>query len=200
MRRVPGRPGSGRPRTPGLRWVFVALLVPVVLGPAGCGVPVDAEPRRLGEPGRVDASGGPAPHVAGSTVLRLYLVRDGRLVRVPRRVPAPLTAAQQLDNLLAGPTAEESEDGLSTALSTMAVTDVSLAGRRATITLGDRAGQGFRSDEVLAFGQIVCTLTSLPDVGTVSFVADGAPLWVPRADGSLADTPLTIADYSDLLD
>jgi spore germination protein GerM len=163
-------------------------------------VPVDAEPRRLGEPGRVDASGGPAPNAAGSTVLRLYLVRDGRLVRVPRRVPAPLTASQQLDSLLAGPTAEESDDGLSSALSTMTVTDLSLADRRATITLGDRSGQAFRSDEVLAFGQIVCTLTSLPDVGTVSFMADGAPLWVPRADGSLADTPLTIADYSGLLD
>jgi hypothetical protein len=55
-----------------------------------------------------------------------------------------------------------------------------LADGRAVITLGDRAGQGFRSDEVLAFGQIVCTMTSLPEVGTVSFVADGAPLWVPR--------------------
>jgi hypothetical protein len=193
------RPSRTARLTPARR-LAVALLVVLAVGPAGCGVPVDDEPRRLGEPGRMDASGGPAPHAAGSTVLRLYLVRDGRLVRVPRRVPAPLTAAQQLDNLLAGPTAEESEDGLTSALSTMTVTDVSLAGRRATITLGDRAGQGFRDDEVLAFGQIVCTLTSLPDVGTVSFVADGAPLWVPRADGSLAGTPLTIADYSELLD
>jgi hypothetical protein len=148
----------------------------------------------------VDASGSPAADLAGSTVLRLYLVRDGRLVRVPRRVPAPLTPAQQLDTLLAGPTAEESEDGLGSALTAMTVTAVELAGRRATVTLGDRAGQGARSDEVLAFGQIVCTLTSLPDVGTVSFAADGAPLWVPRSDGSLADTPLTIADYSSLLD
>ena len=190
------RPAPG----PAVRRVFVALLTLLVLVPAGCGVPVDDEPRRLGESGRVDASGRPAPHAAGSTVLRLYLVRDGRLVRVPRRVPAPLNPAQQLDNLLAGPTAEESDDGLSSALSTMTVTDVKLADRRAVITLGDRAGQGLRSDEVLAFGQIVCTMTSLPDVGTVSFVADGAPLWVPRADGSLAATPLTIADYSGLLD
>jgi spore germination protein GerM len=178
----------------------LAALVLALLVLAGCGVPPDDEPRRLGEPGRTDGIGGPAPNAVGSTVLRLYLVRDGRLARVPRRVPAPQTPAEQLDTLLAGPTAEESDDGLSSALSTMTVTGLRLAGRRATITLGNRAGQGFRSDEVLAFGQIVCTLTNLPDVGTVSFEADGAPLWVPRGDGILADTPLTIADYSDLLD
>jgi hypothetical protein len=178
----------------------LAVLTLIALTVTGCGVPLDAEPRSLGASGPVDRSGSPAAQVAGSTVLRLYLVRDGRLVRVPRRVPAPLTPAQQLDALLAGPTAEESEDGLSSALTTTTVTNIDLAGRRATVTLGDRAGPGVRSDEVLAFGQIVCTLTSLPDVGTVSFVADGAPLWVPRSDGSLADTPLTIADYSSLLD
>jgi hypothetical protein len=175
-------------------------LMLVVLAAAGCGVPLDDEPRSLGPSGRVDRSGSPAAPVAGSTVLRLYLVRDGRLVRVPRRVPAPLTPAQQLDTLLAGPTAEESEDGLSSALTTTTVTAVELVGRRATVILGDRTGPAVRSDEVLGFGQIVCTLTSLPDVGTVSFVADGAPLWVPRSDGSLAGTPLTIADYSSLLD
>jgi hypothetical protein len=184
-----------------MRRSLILLLVVFLLGAAGaCGVPVDAEPRRLDQHGRVDASGRPAPNAAGSTVLRLYLVREGRLARVPRRVPAPLTPARQLEILLAGPTADESEDGLTSALSAMTVTKVDLTGRRATVTLGNRAGQNFRSDEVLAFGQIVCTLSSLPDVGTVSFVADGAPLWVPRADGSLADTPLTIADYSDLLD
>jgi spore germination protein GerM len=178
----------------------LVTLVLAVLVLAGCGVPLDDAPRRLGDPGRTGTAGGPAPNAAGATVLRLYLVRDDRLVRVPRRVAAPQTPAEQLDTLLAGPTAEESDDGLSSALSTMTVTDLRLAGRRATITLGSRAGQGVRSDEVLAFGQIVCTLTNLPDVGTVSFEADGVPLWVPRADGSLANTPLTIADYSDLLD
>lgn len=177
-----------------------ALLGPATSGLAGCGVPLDDAPRDIRMPGEANASGSPAPDVAGSVVLRLYLVHDGRLVRVPRRVPTPRTPREQLDHLLAGPTAEESDEGLTSALTTMTVTDMQLVGRSATITLGDPSELGVRSDEVLAFGQIVCTLTSLPDVGTVSFVADGQPLRVPRADGSLADGPLTIADYRDLVE
>ncbi|MFI5937728.1 GerMN domain-containing protein [Actinoplanes sp. NPDC051494] len=176
------------------------LLLAMLLVVSGCGVPLDREPRAIETPGRLDASGNPVPAEAGSTVARLYLVRDGRLVRVPRRVPGPLSPRQQLDALLAGPTAEESADGLTSALTTMTVTDLHLAGRRATITIADRADQLVRTDEVLAFGQIVCTLTSQTDVGTVSFVSGGQALGVPRADGSLAEGSLTVADYSGLLD
>nr|WP_306208625.1 GerMN domain-containing protein [Actinoplanes sp. RD1] len=170
----------------------------LALAAGGCGVPLDAEPRPIETPGRIDASGNPVPNGAGSVALRLYFVRDGRLVRVPRRVPAPLAPRQQLDALLAGPTAEESADGLTSALTTMTVTGMTLIDRRATIMLA--GGQPPRSDEVLAFGQIVCTLTSQTEVGTVSFTAEAQPLVVPRADGSLSDTPLTVADYSGLLD
>ncbi|WP_305783595.1 GerMN domain-containing protein [Symbioplanes lichenis] len=172
----------------------------LALAAGGCGVPLDDEPRPIETPGRIDASGNPVPNGAGSVALRLYFVRDGRLVRVPRRVPAPLTPREQLDALLAGPTTEESADGLTSALSTMTVTGMTLADRRATITLADRDNQPPRSDEVLAFGQIVCTLTSQTEVGTVSFEAEAQPLYVPRADGSLSNTPLTVADYSGLLD
>ena len=177
---------------------LTALLLVFLL--AGCGVPLDEEPRSLERQGRVDASNNPVPDGVGTSVVRLYLIRDGRLVRVPRRVPSPRTPQEQLAELLAGPTADESEDGLTSALTTMAVVDLQVISRRAVITLADRADQGVRSDEVLAFGQIVCTLTTQPDVGTVSFVADGQPLGVPRADGSLSPGPLTIADYNGLLD
>ncbi|GAA2597207.1 hypothetical protein GCM10010435_90610 [Winogradskya consettensis] len=180
-----------------MRRVLVVLLA---LTLAGCGVPLDSSPRSIETPGRIDASGNPVPDEAGSAVLRLYLVRDGRLVRVPRRVTTVLGPRQQLAILLAGPTAEESADGLTSALTTMTVTDVDLLDRRATITIGDRPDQLVRSDEVLAFGQIVCTLTSQTEVGTVSFISGGEPLRVPRADGSLADGALTIADYNGLLD
>jgi hypothetical protein len=60
--------------------------------------------------------------------------------------------------------------------------------------------KGCRSDEVLAYGQMVCALTSQgADVGTVSFASGGQPLAVPRADGSLVAGALTIADYADPL-
>jgi hypothetical protein len=83
----------------------------------------------------------------------------------------------------------------------MDVLGMTIINRRATVSIAMPTEQGARSDEVLAYGQIVCTLTSQgAEVGTVSFVTGSEPLAVPRADGSLADGSLTIADYAGLLD
>ena len=176
----------------------MVLLAAVAL--AGCGVPLDSQPRDIDDP-RAQGSSGPLAADAGTAIIRLYLVRDARLVRVARRVPTAQPPGGQLQELLKGPSASESAEGLTTALSTMNVIDMTVVDRRATVSIAEPAGQGARNDEVLAFGQIVCTLTSQgADVGTVSFVSGGRPLAVPRADGSLADGSLTIADYAGLLD
>lgn len=165
---------------------------------AGCGVPVDDEPRDLGAPRAGYGSSAPVPDGFGAAVERLYLVRDGMLVRVIRRVPAPRTPDNMLADLLAGPTVDERADGLGSALSTMSVTGMTIVQRRATIAV---ASPGERSDEVLAYAQIVATLTSQgAEIGTVSFSSDGQPLGVPRADGVLSTAPLTIADYAELID
>ena len=96
--------------------------------------------------------------------------------------------------LLAGPTAQERSDGLVSALTgTTTVTSLTLAGGRATIEVGDRSNAVVRSDEVLAFGQIVCTMTSRLEIGTVAFTSAGTPLGVPRADGALTTAPLTVS-------
>jgi hypothetical protein len=106
-----------------------------------------------------------------------------------------------LEDLLRGPTRSEQEDGLTTALSTMRIEDITVLQRRATVVVGERSADGTRNDEMLAYGQIVCTLTSQgAEVGTVSFVSEGRPLGVPRGDGSLDSGPLTVADYSNLID
>ena len=181
-----------------VRAVVVTLALVAALG--GCGVPADSRPRDIENP-RAHSSDGPLAADAGSQFVRLYLVRDGRLVRVAHRVPQAQSAAGQLRQLLAGPNATESRNGMTTALSTMNVTGLTVVDRRATVEIGTPAAPGARSDEVLAYGQIVCTLTSQgAEVGTVSFLADGRPLAVPRADGALTDAPLTIADYAGLLD
>jgi sporulation and spore germination protein len=164
---------------------------------AACGVPVDDAPRDLGDPRAGSDASSPAPDGFGAAVERLYLVREGMLVRVIRRVPAPRTPDDMLADLLAGPTVEERADGLGSALSTMNVTGMSIVQRRATIAVGS---PGARSDEVLAYAQIVATLTSQgAEIGTVSFSAGGQPLGVPRADGVLSAAPLTIADYAELI-
>lgn len=173
------------------------LLLVALLG--GCGVPLDDAPRDVSAvpPPR---AGAPAPADAGPVVERICLVRDGRLVRTARRIPFARTARQHLADLLAGPTAAESADGLISALTTAEGITLDLQAGRAVVEVGSLVGQGSRSDQVLALGQIVCTLGSRLDVGTVAFTSRGQPLDVPRADGSLASGPVTIADYSTLIE
>jgi hypothetical protein len=180
------------------RLVALALAGAFALG--GCGVPTDSGPRDIDNP-RAHSSDGPLAADAGSQFVRIYLVRDGRLVRVLHRVPAAQSAQGQLQQLLKGPSAAESRNGMTTALSTTNIISLTVVNRRATVEIGTPPAPGARSDEVLAYGQIVCTLTSQgAEVGTVSFLSDGKPLAVPSADGSLTDAPLTIADYAGLLD
>jgi hypothetical protein len=181
-----------------MRRLVTVLLAGLVT--AGCGVPVDSAPRDLDRPDAVSGSDAPAPDPIGNVSERLYLVRDGKLVRVTRRIPVARTPWQMVQDLVAGPTRDEQKDGLTTALSTMRVGATVIAQRRAAVEIGAPAVPGARSDEVLAYAQIVCTLTSQgAEVGTVSFTRGGKPLAVPSGDGLLSTGPLTIADYADLI-
>ena len=167
-----------------------------VLLVGGCGVPTEDLPRDAPVP-PVGISGTPVGGDLGPVVERLCLVRDGRLVRVERRVPVGRSASELMRDLLAGPTGEERRAGLSSSLATASGVSVTVTASRALVEVGDAGG---RTDEVLAYGQIVCTLGTRPDVGTVAFTRDGQPLGVPRANGQLAEYPVTIADYDSLID
>jgi hypothetical protein len=179
------------------RWV-IAAIVAACMVLTGCGVPIENEPHHIDRPGVAAGTSRPPSNLFGTAVERLYLVRDNALVRVTRRVPATRTPSQILQDLLAGPTGAEQQDGLSSALTTMHVEGMTVARRRANVAIGERTGA--RSDEVFAYGQIVCTLTSQgAEVGTVSFSSGGEALRVPRGDGSLSYGPLTVADYAELI-
>jgi spore germination protein GerM len=178
------------------RWVAFAL----VLAVSGCGVPVDRTPREINDIRVPYRSGAPAAQSAGQQIERLCFVQNGKLVRVARRVPVELLPAAKVRDLLAGPTAQESDNGLTTALTATTGVTVVVDGVRATVDVGGgRLAEGLGTDDVLAFGQIVCTLTSQFQIGTVTFTSEGQPLSVPRADASLTDGPVTIADYVALL-
>jgi hypothetical protein len=62
-------------------------------------------------------------------------------------------------------------------------------------SVADLGGQ----EQLLAVAQLVCTLTGRPGVGQVSFTLDGAPVDVPRGDGSLTNEPVSRDDYAALL-
>ncbi|MGS2616779.1 GerMN domain-containing protein [Micromonospora sp. LZ34] len=179
-----------------------AGLAALVLVLAGCGVPAEDAPRTVPAPHGPfpSAATGEATSPAGRVAEVLCFVRDDRLVPVERRLDAVPSPDAQLAHLLAGPSAAERDRGLTSSLpGAVANATVRITGTRADVevdAVDDGAG---RSDEVLAFGQLVCTLTARADVATVSFLRRGQPLGVPRADGSLAEQPLSAADYTHLI-
>ncbi|MGC4897077.1 GerMN domain-containing protein [Micromonospora sp. DT31] len=186
-------------RTPARR-LLPALVVAALL--AGCGVPVDDEPRLVQPPA------GPFPSPAGTTTADpdgrvdepFCFVRGDELVVVNRRVEGLPGVDTHLQHLLAGPDGGERRRGLATALpGTVSVAGATLSGTVATVDVREAGEEIGRSDEVLAFGQIVCSLTQRPDVYGVAFRRGGQPLEVPRADGSVSALPLTAADYRPLL-
>ncbi|UWZ59547.1 GerMN domain-containing protein [Dactylosporangium aurantiacum] len=170
-----------------------------LVGLAGCGVPDEDSPRPI-EPSLIIGSPpAQAPsNPAGAVVERLYLVRDDQLVAVERRVGSTADVAALLGDLVAGPTEAERDEGLSSALTgTDLIAGVRLVDGTAEVSF--RPQSGGRTDDILAIGQIVCTLDARTDVDTVRFLLDGQVLKVPRADGSLTELPLTVADYRTLI-
>ncbi|MDQ7911250.1 GerMN domain-containing protein [Phytohabitans sp. ZYX-F-186] len=183
-----------------------AALAPLLaVAVAGCGVQAEDVPRAVDPPNGVShawATETP-PHAdpgAGAVPERLYLVRGSELVAVTRNVHAQPTLDELLDDLLAGPTDAEKRDGLTSALlGNDIVVGVRLAGGHATVDLTAALDETGRTDQILAFAQIVCTLTAMPGLTAVSFTRGGQPVGVPRADGSLSEAPATAADYATLV-
>lgn len=180
-------------------------LLPVLLALGGllggCGVPAEDEARAVRPPRgpfpTAAVGGTTAP--AGSEEEVLYFVRDNRLVPVVRRVDWTPTVDGQLQRLLAGPTAEERDQGLTSALpGAVSTATAHRVGTRAEVEVPDPGDETGRSDGVLAFGQIVRTLAARDDIDTVAFTQRGRPLGIPRGDGSLSEQPLTAADYAAL--
>jgi hypothetical protein len=180
------------------RW---SLLLPAALLLSGCGLPGEQEARPL-DPGEAPfrlSQPPPAASPTGPRRQRLYLVRGGELVAVPRTASA-LTPQAALTDLLAGPTATERTRGLSTALPVSEeVPPVTVEDGVAVVELAsDGLGPG-RSDDVLAYGQLVATLDATPTVRAVRFVSGETPLRVPKGDGVLTSDPVSLADYREQL-
>ncbi len=178
---------------------LAGLLAAVAL--TACGVPQDDRPRALAPEEVPFASPtDSAPAVAvGDRQVSLGFVRDESVVLSSRTVEDPHTTEEVLELLFAGPSDDETADGLSTFLpSTVTVEDVELVGETAVVTL-----EGPDDSEVLrlpplAYAQIVATLT--PDrVSGVRFRLDDTDLRVPREDSSLTNQPLSRRDYAGLL-
>ncbi|MDG4824934.1 GerMN domain-containing protein [Asanoa sp. WMMD1127] len=179
--------------------VFAAAIA--LLG--GCGVAAEKTPRQIeAPPGPFPtyAAATPAPPGAADAVERLCFVRDARLVAVTRRTTTVPTLAEQFTHLLAGPTDAERDQALTTALTGSPTVSRTAGSTLVTVEVtADGVGAG-RSDEAVAYGQIVCTLAGRTDVSGVVFTRDGQRRGVPRGDGSLSEGPLTTEDYRAIMD
>jgi hypothetical protein len=168
---------------------------------AGCGVPLDDQARPLpSQTAGVRPTATPAVVESGPVTETIYLVKGGMLIAVPRKVPAEPVVDELMADLLAGPTEAEKDLGISSALlGSNVVAAVHVRDGMATVELSaDLEGTG-RNDDVLAYGQIVCTLTTRPGIFWTTFTRGGKRIEVPQGDGSLTSEPLNAASYSRLV-
>ncbi len=190
---------SGRARVT----LAAVLAAGLVAASAGCGLPAENSAREVEPPrGPYQAWTSQTPQAADSGTVpeRLYLLDNDKLVLVVRHVRTESTIDELIRDLLAGPTDGERRAGLTSALlGSDVIAGARLTGGEAVIELTARLDQTGRTDQVLAFAQIVCTLTARPEITGVTFTRDGRRIGVPRADGSLSQGPLTASDYSTLV-
>ncbi len=134
-----------------------------------------------------------------SEPVRLYFVRDKHLVQVTSEVTAPAALKAVVDTLVSGPPATNAT-GLRTALSTEdLVRSVTLTRGRVRIDLTPTFEALPPSDQILALGQLVLTVTARPGVGQAEFTLDGKPVDVPRGNGLLVSGSVVREDYAKLL-
>lgn len=165
----------------------------------GCGIPSEGHPRSVAT---IAVEETPLPSSGGALGrgVTVFLVDGKQLVPVRRALEPPVGAVALIDAIADGPTAEEQARGLRTALSSppkITSATVDRTGHLRVDLARDPAEAG-AAEQVLAFGQVVLSLTSLPSIRSVVFRVGGQPLQVPRGDGSLTTSPLTRQDYAQL--
>lgn len=178
---------------------------------AGCTIGPQAEPRTLDVDldGRSlaipvdDATQELEPVTFASTI---YLVSpDSRLVPVARELRAAPRGAARLralfEALIGGPTEDEIERGLRSLIPpTSTVRDVALDGTTIDLDVSASFASIGGPAELLAVGQVVLTATTFPGVQDLVLQLDGNLTALPLPDGSLTTEPVTLRQFSELLD
>jgi spore germination protein GerM len=187
---------------------FLAVALGVVCAGTACGVPTGEAPTSIAPSdvpyGLTVPSHTPTAAPLAEPALdapRVFLVaQDDRLVARPRELQGT-TREKRLDSLLAelaaGPTGEERDLRLSTALPPdVRLTLGGLVNGTATIDIRvpAEAPSGWASRRAVA--QIVLTTTSVPGVEAVRLTLTGEPVEAPLPGGELTSEPLTAPDYT----
>ena len=185
------------------RRIAVALAALTVLFGA-CGVRTEGQPRLLSDDKvpfdllRPDA----APLVPNASApvtepVTLCFVKDEHLVTAPRVLDSPVEFGDVVGALAETP---NDQAGLRTALGGPRLVErIELQGGVLAIDLTPEVATLGGNDQLFAIAQIVCSLTARPGVGQIAFTLAGAPVDVPRADGSLTSGTVSRDDYAALI-
>ncbi len=170
-----------------LRFHVVLLLV-VALVP-GCGLAPEHEPERV-------PASPPAENVLrapqSTGVVQIYLVRDGRLVAVPR---AGVSVADAIEALSAGPTVLDGEAGLGSALlADLVEPDVGQEADSVTVDVTPAFTGLSKREQYLALAQLVWTATDVCCATQLHVRLDGRALSI-LTDGGPVQRPVRRDDY-----
>lgn len=183
----------------------LAVIAAMFATAAACGVPVDSG-ARVTPPDDVPydlLDSTTTSLVAADTQgveTSICLALNGSVLSVgrDRTGEPPLDTLEQL--VLAGPTTGETQLGLRSALSTAdMVTRIVTQGTMVRVELGPDFADLPGDQQLLAVAQMTCTLTTQPNISTVSFTLAGKDIEVPIQDGSIVSRPVTRADYARLI-
>lgn len=184
------------------RGLITATVIAVMTG-AACGIAADEHPEvasdgdvpfGLLEPG-VTTTSTTAPPDNPSSAVSLCLYQGENLVTVARELSA-IDIFEALQALETRTTRDERALGLETAVqSPDTIRSASVVGGVARVDLATSFAGLPAADQLRVVAQVVCTATSRPGVGQVLFTLEGAPIDVPRGDGSLAAGAVTRDDY-----
>ena len=185
----------------------VALVVALLLA-AGCSAPVDSGPKTIRSASvPVGLRTEPSPTTTttvlpgASEEVTVYFVSSaaGRLEPVKRRVSSPVNPEKVLQKLFAGPSDQEFQSGLRTAIS--GDTTIRGADIESGILIVDTSKNfafGQVPEQISAYAQVVFTVLDLNGVIGVQFAQNGRRIPVFVGDGSSQSVPLGKAAYSQL--
>jgi len=128
----------------------------------------------------------------------LYFIAGDRLVAVEQRLDPPVSIGEVVDALAEPPV----EDGRSLRSATgppFGVAQMRLRAGVVQVDLAPSVASLGGDAQLLAIAQLVCSLTARPGVGQVAFTLAGAPVDVPRGDGTLTSGAVSRDDYAQLL-
>lgn len=183
-----------------MKRLAVLVLMIMIVGTTGCGGPASTGPVVIADERvpfgllRDEAPTTTTTTPSGDRVRLCLAGADGFLHEITDRVDlasGPLLVVRTL--------AEPRGDFTTAVPDPAPVSAVDVAGGVATVDLAATFGELGTERQRLAIAQIVCTLTSLPGIGQVSFALAGSPIDVPDGAGVLTPGPVSRDDYATLI-